>query len=111
MQVIHVTDESSLTEALETAAHVDALLLDSGNMSLPIKELGGTGRTHDWTVSARIVQSSTVPVFLAGGLNEANVGEALRAVQPFGLDLCSSVRRADRLDEAKLRSFMRAAVG
>jgi phosphoribosylanthranilate isomerase len=84
VQVVHVTGEESVTEALGAAAReVDALLLDSGNQSLPVKELGGTGRTHDWSLSARIVKESPVPVFLAGGLSPANVSEAIRTVRPL----------------------------
>ena len=108
VQVIHVTGEASLAEALAVALSVDALLLDSGNQSLPVKELGGTGRTHDWTVSRRIREQVPVPVFLAGGLNPGNVAGAVRAVQPFGLDLCGSVRTDGRLDETKLANFFAA---
>jgi phosphoribosylanthranilate isomerase len=105
VQVVHVTGEGSLAEALEAARHVDALLLDSGNQSLAVKELGGTGRTHDWRVSRRIVEASPVPVFLAGGLNAENVAEAVGSVRPFGLDLCGGVRTEGRLDPEKLRRF------
>jgi phosphoribosylanthranilate isomerase len=105
VQVIHVTGEQSLDEALSVAPHVDALLLDSGNQSLAVKELGGTGRVHDWTLSRRIREQARVPVFLAGGLRPENVGEAIRQVGPFGLDLCSGVRTAGKLDEGKLARF------
>ena len=108
VQVIHVAGEQSVREALESADQVDALLLDSGNQSLPVKQLGGTGRTHDWSLSARIVSESRIPVFLAGGLNPDNVADAIAAVRPFGVDLCSGVRTDDKLDEAKLKAFMRA---
>ena len=108
VQVIHVTNEESVAEASQAAPAVDALLLDSGNQSLPAKELGGTGRTHDWHVSARIVEKSPVPVFLAGGLDSANVIEAIRSVRPFGVDLCTGVRTVGKLDERKLRQFMDA---
>lgn len=110
VQVIHVVDEAAIAEAQTVATHVDALLLDSGNQSLPIKELGGTGRTHDWTISRRICASVTKPVFLAGGLKAENVAEAIRQVQPFGLDVCSGVRREGQLDEAKLAQFMANAI-
>jgi phosphoribosylanthranilate isomerase len=108
VQVIHVNDEASVREALAAAPHVDALLLDSGNQSLAVKELGGTGRTHDWSLSRRIVAESGVPVFLAGGLRPDNAGAAVAAVRPFGLDLCSGVRTDGKLDEAKLTAFMQA---
>ena len=111
VQVVHVTDASSVDYAVQAAAHVDALLLDSGNLSLAVKQLGGTGRTHDWTLSRRIRDSIGIPVFLAGGLSAANVAEAVAAVQPFGLDLCSGVRTNDNLDAAKLRAFYAAIPG
>jgi phosphoribosylanthranilate isomerase len=105
VQVVHVRGEESFEEALNVAPYVDALLLDSGNQSLAVKELGGTGRTHDWRVSRRIVEAAHVPVFLAGGLRPENVAEAVSIVRPFGLDVCSGVRRAGRLDEEKLQRF------
>ncbi|MDQ3917846.1 MAG: phosphoribosylanthranilate isomerase [Acidobacteriota bacterium] len=105
VQVVHVVGEESLDEALSVAPHVDALLLDSGNQSLAVKELGGTGRTHDWRVSRRIRDAAGVPVFLAGGLKAENVAEAVETVRPFGLDVCSGVRTGGRLDEEKLRRF------
>ncbi len=108
MQVIHVLGPESLDEALQAATHADALLLDSGNPRLPVKELGGTGRTHNWEISREICARSPVPVFLAGGLNPGNVAEAIRQVRPYGVDICSGVRSGGRLDEAKLAAFMRA---
>jgi phosphoribosylanthranilate isomerase len=108
VQVVHVTDPASVDYAVAAAAHVDALLLDSGNPSLAVKELGGTGRTHDWTLSRRIRDAIRIPLFLAGGLTPANVADAIAAVEPFGLDLCSSVRTNDNLDPAKLRAFFAA---
>lgn len=112
VQVIHVTGEESVDEALRLAPEVDALLLDSGNQSLAVKELGGTGRTHDWRVSRSIVEAVQhaygTPVYLAGGLNPNNVRAAIEAVQPFGLDLCSGVRSGGALDERKLAAFFEA---
>jgi phosphoribosylanthranilate isomerase len=108
VQVIHVTGEESLDEAQRIAPEVDALLLDSGNPNLTVKELGGTGRTHNWAISRRIVESVPVPVFLAGGLRPDNVREAVERVQPFGLDLCSGVRSAGNLDPFKLEKFFEA---
>ena len=109
VQVIHVVDASSVAEAKCVAPFVDMLLLDSGNPRLAVKELDGTGRTHNWSVSKQIVEAVNVPVFLAGGLNAGNVRDAIAAVQPYGVDLCSSVRTEGRLDEAKLREFMSKA--
>lgn len=110
VQVIHVSGETSIDEALTVQAHVDALLLDSGNQQLSVKELGGTGRTHNWDISARLVERAKVPVFLAGGLHSENVGQAMQRVNPYGLDLCSGVRTNNRLDSEKLKNFMQQAL-
>jgi len=105
VQVVHVTGPEAVDEAIAVAPHVDAVLLDSGNQSLAIKELGGTGRTHDWTLSRKIRESIEVPLFLAGGLNPANVAAAIREVQPFGVDVCSGLRTNGHLDREKLNQF------
>jgi phosphoribosylanthranilate isomerase len=106
VQVVHVEDESSVRLARDLAESVDALLLDSGRPHAPVRELGGTGRTHDWKLSRRIVAELQVPVFLAGGLSPANVSSAIGEVLPYGVDLCSGVRTGGALDPVKLRSFM-----
>ncbi len=108
VQVVHVCGEDSVREAVDVSRGVDALLLDSGNQALEVKELGGTGRTHDWSLSARIVRECSVPVFLAGGLKPSNVADAIRTVRPFGVDLCTGIRTEGNLDEAKLSDFMSA---
>ena len=109
VQVIHVIDDASVDKAIRISEQVDALLLDSGNPNLTVKELGGTGRVHNWNLSCQIVEQANVPVFLAGGLNANNVKAALDQVQPFGLDLCSSVRTNQQLDPIKLETFFKAA--
>jgi len=108
VQVIHVTGDASYDEAMAAAHHVDALLLDSGNPALRIKELGGTGRVHDWTISQRICADAGVPVFLAGGLRPENVAEALAITGASGVDICSGVRTDGRLDREKLQRFVAA---
>ena len=108
VQVIHVRDESSIEEALMVQAHVDAVLLDSGNPKLAVKELGGTGRVHDWAISRKIRELLSIPVILAGGLNADNVKQAIITVQPFAVDICSGVRTNDSLDEKKLEAFFNA---
>ena len=108
VQVVHVRDERSVDEALQVAEQADALLLDSGNPALALKELGGTGRVHDWRLSRQIVEQSSVPVFLAGGLNADNVRAAIDQVQPFAVDVCSGVRTNGHLDPKKLESFFNA---
>lgn len=107
VQVIHVINESSVDEAIKIAEQVDAILLDSGNPNLLVKELGGTGRVHNWTLSRKIVEAIKIPVFLAGGLKAENVRLAMDEVNPYGLDLCSGVRTEGKLDEWKLEKFMK----
>ncbi|MGC2245589.1 MAG: phosphoribosylanthranilate isomerase, partial [Terriglobales bacterium] len=109
VQVIHVTGPESVEEAVAVAEHVDAILLDSGNQKLAVKELGGTGRTHDWHVSRQIRERVGVPLFLAGGLTPENVGHAIREVRPFAVDVCSGVRTDGKLDAEKLAKFFSAA--
>ena len=106
VQVVHVTGPESTAEAHEARIQSDAVLLDSGNPSLAVKELGGTGRVHDWDVSARICRELDVPVFLAGGLNPGNVAEAVRTVRPFGVDVCSGLRPAGKLDPQRVKDFV-----
>jgi phosphoribosylanthranilate isomerase len=110
VQVIHVQNEKSVEEAIEISMHVDAILLDSGNPGLFVKELGGTGRTHNWKLSRAICEKTTKPVFLAGGLNQLNIKQAIEEVQPFGVDLCSGVRTNGMLDQAKLENFVNAVL-
>jgi phosphoribosylanthranilate isomerase len=106
VQVIHVRDDDSIRQSVAVASLVDAILLDSGNPSLSTKVLGGTGRTHDWSVSRKIRDAVDVPVYLAGGLNADNVHSAIQAVSPFGVDACSGLRVDGKLDEHRLRAFM-----
>ena len=108
VQVIHVRGERAVAEAVDIAPMVDGLLLDSGNPTAPVKELGGTGRVHDWALSRRIVAEAPCPVFLAGGLKADNVAEAIRHVHPYGVDLCTGVRTDGALDAAKLAAYMGA---
>jgi phosphoribosylanthranilate isomerase len=108
VQVIHVIDENSIKEAIEISNYVDALLLDNGNPNLSVKELGGTERTHNWELSREIGKSIPIPLFLAGGLNENNVRQEIKTVQPFGLDLCSGVRTNWKLDQEKLKKIFKA---
>jgi len=106
VQVIHVTGEESIEQALEVQEYVDYILLDSGNPKAAIKTLGGTGNTHNWNISRELVKAVGVPVFLAGGLNAGNVQQAIRAVQPFGVDICSGVRTGGKLHKQKLSDFI-----
>lgn len=105
VQVIHVIDDGSIAEAKKLSNYVDAILLDSGNPKLAVKELGGTGRTHNWEISAKIRSALDKPVFLAGGINKDNVIQAIETVDPYGIDLCSGVRTNGKLDDKKLKDF------
>jgi len=108
VQVLHVLDESSIDEAIKISNFVDLILLDSGNPNLTTKELGGTGRIHNWEISKEIVKKVTIPVFLAGGLTPKNALQAIKEVNPYGLDLCSGVRTNGLLDVDKLAAFFSA---
>ena len=108
VQVVHVTGRESVDEALAAQETSDAILLDSGNQSLPVKELGGTGRVHDWAISAEIREKLRVPIFLAGGLTPENVKEAIAAVRPYGVDVCSGLRTGGKLDRQKVEAFISA---
>jgi phosphoribosylanthranilate isomerase len=108
VQVLHVLDEKSIDEAIVISKKVDCILLDSGNPNLKTKELGGTGRVHNWKISKQIVEKVNIPVFLAGGLSSINAKEAIDNVNPYGLDLCSGVRTNGKLDSTKLTAFFRA---
>jgi phosphoribosylanthranilate isomerase len=110
VQVIHVLDESSVDLAISLSEHVDALLLDSGNPNLKIKELGGTGRVHNWKLSKRIRENASCPVFLAGGLKPENVRQAIEEVRPFGVDVCSGIRIDGDLDRKMLEDFIQNAI-
>lgn len=106
-QVVHVEDDAILSMIDSHGPHVTGFLLDSGRPSAG--ELGGTGRVHDWAISAAFVARSPVPVFLAGGLNPGNAAQAVARVRPAGLDVCSGLRRDGQLDEVLARAFVAAA--
>ncbi|HXB55600.1 MAG TPA: phosphoribosylanthranilate isomerase [Vicinamibacteria bacterium] len=108
VQVVHVVGPESVAEAVGVAPEVDAILLDSGNPGRAVKELGGTGRRHDWRLSRRIREAVAVPIFLAGGLDPDNVAEAVAEVGPFALDVCSGLRTGGELDENKVSRFFAA---
>ncbi len=110
MQVIHVINDNSITEAIEISKYVDMVLLDSGNTYLETKELGGTGKTHNWEISREIIEQVDKPVFLAGGLNSGNIAEAIEKVNPFGVDVCSGVRTDRVLSTHKVNSFIQKLI-
>lgn len=108
VQVIHVEGPEAQELIPVYAPHVHAFLLDSGRPNAPVPHYGGTGRRHDWEISARFVAASPRPVFLAGGVSAENAAAAIRQVRPYGLDLCTGVRTDGRLDREKLANFMAA---
>lgn len=108
VQVIHVTGEESIDQALHVHEHVDAILLDSGNPKAAIKTLGGTGNTHNWDISRDLIKEVKIPVFLAGGLHAGNVQDAIKRAEPYGVDICSGVRTNGKLDIQKLNAFISA---
>ncbi len=110
VQVIHVIDSNSVEMAVRISDNVDALLLDSGNPNLKIKELGGTGRVHNWNLSRQIRDNAKCPIILAGGLRPENVRYAIEEVQPFAIDVCSGVRTNGALDKNKLSRFVKNAL-
>lgn len=105
VKVLHIQDESNIKSAIKLSEKVDALLLDSGNKNLIIKQLGGTGRVHNWSISRRIVQNINIPVYLAGGLKSSNVKSAIELVRPYGIDICSGIRENGKLKEEMLTEF------
>lgn len=113
VQVVHVSGPEAVEEALGVEDAVDAILLDSGTPSGATPVFGGSGKTHDWGISARVVDAVRKPVWLAGGLRAENVAEAFSVVRPWGLDLCSGVRANGRLNAARLQAYAAtvAAVG
>ena len=107
--VVHVLGKDSIIKANEMSRYVDAILLDTGNPCENPQKLGGTGRIHDWDISKEICRQVSNPIFLAGGLNYLNVPSAIEKVHPYGVDICCGVRtRDDKLDEEKLKLFLKA---
>ena len=108
IQVVHVEDESSYSLAMNFSNYVDFILLDSGKPSAKKRTLGGTGDTHNWNISKKIVRDCSIPVYLAGGINHSNAVEAIQKVKPYGIDLCTGLRTNNKLDKNKLNVFMEA---
>ena len=106
VQVVHVEAEKTFDLIDKYSPYVHAFLLDSGKPTLRTPEYGGTGRIHDWNISAEFVRRCPLPVFLAGGLTSGNVAKAIKLVRPFGVDLCSGVRTNNHLDTHKLNAFV-----
>ncbi len=105
IKTIHVKGEDSIKEAVKFSKFTDAILLDT-----PSKEMGGTGKTHDWEISRKIVEAVQKPVILAGGLNPENVKEAVETVRPYGVDAASGVEKEPgKKDFDKVGRFVEGA--
>jgi phosphoribosylanthranilate isomerase len=103
---VHVTGEETIAAAVAASRVADAVLLDTKARG----RIGGTGVTHDWSISARIAAATSKPVILAGGLTPDNVAEAVAHVRPYAVDVNSGTRGADGFkDHAKIRAFVAAA--
>ena len=85
----------------------DAVILDTAVKRAGKTRFGGTGQTSNWELACSLVETSPLPVFLAGGIKLSNIKVALDAVRPDGVDLCSGVEvRPGRKDPAKLRELI-----
>ena len=106
LKAFHVTDEASLGYGDEFVGLVDGFVLDTVNSRTG--QIGGTGQTHDWRLSRRIVERHpSIPVILAGGLHPENVAEAIAAVGAFGVDVNSGTKGPDGFKaEGKVRAFV-----
>ena len=109
MRSIPIVDTASIDYAKAYEGIANFLLLDSHDPGDP--QIGALGRTHDWSVSRRIVEEIGIPVILAGGLDADNVGAAIAAVRPAGVDSKTKTDRADGAgkDLDKVRKFVTAA--
>ena len=97
--------DNVVIQSREFAPLVDAFLTDTFDPATGRR--GATGRTHDWRISRALVEASGVPVVLAGGLTPDNVGEAIRAVQPWGIDAHTGVEDdRGRKDRTKVKRFV-----
>lgn len=106
IKAVHVTDSSSLALAARAARWADAVLLDTKTDT----RIGGTGVTHDWSISARIVKEAGKPVILSGGLNPENVRAAIATVSPYAVDVNSGVENPDGSKSLeKIQAFIRLA--
>ena len=109
IRAIPVLDETSIEIAHSYQGVADFLLLDS--YDLERRQFGALGRTHDWSLSRRIVDEVGIPVILAGGLGPENVAAAIAAVRPAGVDSKSKTDRpgASGKDFARVEAFVAAA--
>ena len=107
-KVVHVFDDSAIQEAGQYIGSVDAIILDTALKATG--QVGGTGKTHDWSISKKIVHSVPLPIILAGGLNPENVVQAIHLVRPYAVDVNSGASNPDGTKvREKLRLFISRA--
>lgn len=106
VQSIAVVGPEAVDRAIEVASLVDALVLDSAHRAAPARWEHQHGRTHDWQLSRRITEEVGIPVILSGGLSHRNVADAIRAVRPYGVEVCTGVRTKGALDTTLLVQFL-----
>lgn len=102
MKAVHVMDESAIATAKYFSDTADAILLDTRTAD----RIGGTGITHDWNISAKIVKECSCPVILAGGLTPENVTEAIIRVRPYAVDVHTGVKKNGVRDAERTRAFV-----
>lgn len=107
-KAIHVVDEVSIEKGKEYLPYVDAILPDTFNAKTD--QVGGTGLTHDWSISREMAKEYDKPLILAGGLNPDNVAEAIKYVRPYAVDANSGTKGIDGYkDPVKLKLFIERA--
>jgi len=105
---ISVTGDESIAIAKNFESSADTVILDSVNKETGAR--GGTGKTHDWSISKKIVDSTLLRVILAGGLNPGNVVDAIKAVRPYAVDVNSGVSNPDGTkDFLRVKEFVERA--
>jgi phosphoribosylanthranilate isomerase len=107
VRACRIQDERSLEEISSTIAgfRPHALLLDAYHPD----KLGGAGKTFNWDLAVEVKERFALPIILAGGLTQDNVGDAIRAVRPYAVDVSSGVEvEPGRKDHERLRAFMQA---
>ena len=102
---VSVTGTEAIAYAERFVGEVDGIILDSRTAD----RLGGTGLTHDWSISRRIVEELPLPVILAGGLTPDNLEAAINAVHPYAVDVNSGVETDQKKDPEKVRKFIEIA--
>lgn len=105
IKTVHVDERGMIHGGMPDEDFVDFILLDTISA-----QIGGTGKTHRWDTSREIVEQSTIPIILSGGLTPENVADAIKAVNPYGVDVASGVEfSAGIKSKEKVYQFVRNA--